>query len=73
MANAGMEKSGTMAALVGLDDETVINLCKSYEGNGVVVPANFNSPGQVVISGNINAVEWVISLRKMLEQEWQLN
>lgn len=60
MANAGMEKSGTMAALVGLDDETVINLCKSYEGNGVVVPANFNSPGQVVISGNINAVEWVI-------------
>jgi len=60
MANAGMEKSGTMAALVGLDDETVINLCKSYEGNGVVVPANFNSPGQVVISGNINAVKWVI-------------
>ena len=60
MANAGMEKSGTMAALVGLDDETVINLCKSYEGNGVVVPANFNSPGQVVISGNINAVEWLI-------------
>ena len=60
MANAGMEKSGTMAALVGLDDETVINLCKSYEGNDVVVPANFNSPGQVVISGNINAVEWVI-------------
>ena len=60
MANAGMEKSGTMAALVGLDDETVINLCKSYEGNGVVVPANFNSPGQVVISGNINAVEWAI-------------
>ena len=60
MANAGMEKSGTMAALVGLDDETVINLCKSYEGNGVVVPANFNSPGQVVISGNINSVDWVI-------------
>ena len=64
MANAGMEKSGTMAALVGLDDKTVINLCKSYEGNGVVVPANFNSPGQVVISGNINAVEWAIKSSK---------
>tara|TARA_B100000963_G_scaffold354342_1_gene370671 strand:- start:188 stop:1123 length:936 start_codon:yes stop_codon:yes gene_type:complete len=64
MANAGMEKNGTMAALVGLDDETVMNLCKSYEGNGVVVPANFNSPGQVVISGNINAVEWVIKSSK---------
>ena len=64
MATAGMEKNGTMAALVGLDDETVMNLCKSYEGNGVVVPANFNSPGQVVISGNINAVEWVIKSSK---------
>ena len=64
MANAGMEKGGTMAALVGLDDETVINLCKSYEGSGVVVTANFNSPGQVVISGNINAVEWVIKSSK---------
>ena len=64
MANAGIEKSGTMAALVGLDDKTVTNLCKSYEGNGVVVPANFNSPGQVVISGNINAVEWVIKSSK---------
>ena len=60
MANAGMEKGGTMAALVGLDDKTVTNLCKSYEGNGVVVPANFNSPGQVVISGNFNAIEWVM-------------
>ncbi len=64
MANAGMEKGGTMAALVGLDDETVINLCKSYEGSGVVVTANFNSPGQVVISGNINAVEWVMKSSK---------
>ena len=64
MANAGIEKSGTMAALVGLDDETVMNLCQSYEGNGVVVPANFNSPDQVVISGNINAVEWVIKSSK---------
>ena len=64
MANAGIEEKGTMAALVGLDDETVMNLCKSYEGHGVVVPANFNSPGQVVISGNINAVEWVIKSSK---------
>ena len=64
MANAGMEKEGTMAALVGLDDETVMKLCQSYEGNGVVVPANFNSPGQVVISGNNNAVKWVIKSSK---------
>ena len=64
MANAGLKKKGTMAALVGLDYKTVMNLCQSYEGDGVVVPANFNSPGQVVISGNINAVEWVIKSSK---------
>ena len=64
MANAGLKKKGTMAALVGLDDKTVMNLCQSYEGDGVVVPANFNSPGQVVISGNINAVEWAIKSSK---------
>ena len=64
MANAGLKKKGTMAALVGLDDKTVMNLCQSFEGDGVVVPANFNSPGQVVISGNINAVEWVIKSSK---------
>ena len=64
MANAGVEKKGTMAALVGLDDETVMNLCQSYEGSGVVVPANFNSPGQVVISGSIDAIEWVIKTSK---------
>ena len=64
MANAGVGHKGTMAALVGLDDETVMNLCQSYEGNGVVVPANFNSPGQVVISGSIDAIEWVIKTSK---------
>ena len=64
MASAGKEKKGKMGAIVGLDDDTVIDLCKSYEGNGVAVPANFNSPGQVVISGTINAVDWVIKSSK---------
>ena len=64
MASAGKEKKGKMGAIVGLDDDTVIDLCQSYEGNGVAVPANFNSPGQVVISGTINAVDWVIKSSK---------
>lgn len=48
----------TMAAIVGLDDTTIENVCKeiSTEGN-VVVPANYNCPGQLVISGNIEAVQ----------------
>ena len=48
----------TMAAIIGLPDETIEQVCVeiSQEGN-VVVPANYNSPGQVVISGNIEAVK----------------
>ena len=47
----------TMAAIIGLPDEQVVEICKqvSTEGN-VVVAANLNCPGQVVISGNIEAV-----------------
>lgn len=44
----------TMAAILGLDDEIVENICKEIEG--VVVAANYNCPGQLVISGEINAV-----------------
>jgi [acyl-carrier-protein] S-malonyltransferase len=46
---------GTMAAVLGLPDEQVDAICKAQ--NGVVVAANFNCPGQVVISGEIEAVE----------------
>lgn len=44
----------TMAAVLGLDDAKVEEICKSI--NGVVVPANYNCPGQLVISGAIDAV-----------------
>ena len=46
---------GTMAAVLGLPDEQVDEICKAQ--SGVVVAANFNCPGQVVISGEIEAVE----------------
>jgi len=45
----------TMAAVLGLDDEVVENICR--ETQGVVVPANYNCPGQLVISGEVPAVE----------------
>ena len=48
----------TMAAIIALPDETIEQVCAeiSKEGN-VVVPANYNSPGQVVISGNVEAIQ----------------
>ena len=45
----------TMAAIIGLPDEKVEEICASV--NGVCVPANYNSPGQVVISGTFEAIE----------------
>lgn len=49
---------GAMAAILGLDDNTIINICKEVEelSGKVVSAANFNSPGQVVIAGDKDAV-----------------
>lgn len=57
MQKACDAEPSTMAAIIGLDDATITNICAevSTEGN-IVIPANFNCPGQVVISGNIDAV-----------------
>ena len=46
---------GTMAAILGLDDKIIKDTCESFDGN--VIAANFNCPGQVVISGELNAVK----------------
>lgn len=47
---------GTMAAVLGLPDEQVDAICKNHK-DGVVVAANFNCPGQIVISGEVEAVD----------------
>ncbi|MFW6088504.1 MAG: ACP S-malonyltransferase [Gemmatimonadota bacterium] len=59
MAAAGDERRGTMAAILGLDPSEVVGVCDrvSSETGGTVVPANFNAPGQIVISGDTEAVE----------------
>ncbi|MBR1878147.1 MAG: ACP S-malonyltransferase [Paludibacteraceae bacterium] len=54
---------GTMAAVLGLPDEKVEEICKSQE-SGVVVAANFNCPGQVVISGETEAVDAICPVMK---------
>ena len=47
----------TMAAIVGLNDEVIEKICEEVSGaDGVVVAANYNCPGQLVISGNIEAI-----------------
>lgn len=52
----------TMAAILGLDDKTVEEVCASV--NEVVVPANYNSPGQIVISGSNEGIDKAIELLK---------
>jgi len=53
MFKTGETEPGTMFAVIGMEDEVLINLCKELNSeNNVIVPANFNSPGQIVISGS---------------------
>jgi [acyl-carrier-protein] S-malonyltransferase len=52
--------SGAMAAILGLDDEAVLAVCREAAGHGVVEAANFNSPGQIVIAGDVAAVQRAI-------------
>jgi [acyl-carrier-protein] S-malonyltransferase len=57
MQQAGEENRGTMAAIIGLDSEIVEECCKEASAVGIVQCANFNSPGQVVISGSVEGVK----------------
>ena len=54
MQRACEAAASTMAAIVGLDDATVEGVCKEVEG---VVPANYNCPGQLVISGSVDGID----------------
>jgi [acyl-carrier-protein] S-malonyltransferase len=62
MQNACEIKPSTMAAIVGLDDATVEAVCDSV--NDVVVPANYNCPGQLVISGSFDGIDEACNLLK---------
>lgn len=63
MQAAGVERPGAMAAILGDIDVRVRELCEQASREaGAVVPANFNSPGQVVVSGEVAGVERLIAL-----------
>jgi [acyl-carrier-protein] S-malonyltransferase len=64
MQSAVPSGTGAMAAILGLDDEKVIEICAQSKISGVVEAVNFNSPGQVVIAGENEAVNKACELMK---------
>ena len=63
MQKACEAEPSTMAAVLGLDDDSVEEVCESIKDN-IVVPANYNCPGQIVISGSIEGVDQACELLK---------
>jgi [acyl-carrier-protein] S-malonyltransferase len=62
MQDAAPAGSGAMAAVLGAEDAVVVDVCKAASNDEIVVPANYNSPGQVVIGGHAAAVDRAIAL-----------
>ncbi|EGG95210.1 Malonyl CoA-acyl carrier protein transacylase [gamma proteobacterium IMCC1989] len=55
---------GSMAAIIGLDDESIVSACQTAAETEIVSAVNFNSPGQVVIAGHVGAVDRAIAICK---------
>jgi [acyl-carrier-protein] S-malonyltransferase len=64
MQNAVPAGAGAMAAILGLEDAAIIEVCAEAAGDGVADAVNFNAPGQVVIAGDVAAVDRAIELAK---------
>ncbi len=64
MQKAGEENVGTLAAVVGLEPNIVEDICTKASSQGIVQCANYNSPGQIVISGSIAGIQAAMLLAK---------
>jgi [acyl-carrier-protein] S-malonyltransferase len=64
MQTAGEMNKGTMAAIIGLNEDVITKLCEQASSVGVVQIANLNSPGQIVISGTVDGVKKAMELSK---------
>ncbi|MBX2976756.1 MAG: ACP S-malonyltransferase [Ignavibacteriaceae bacterium] len=64
MQQSGIDNPGTMAAVVGLSPEVLEEVCKEAAASGIVQCANFNSPGQIVISGSVDGVRKGMEIAK---------
>jgi len=62
MYSAGIERPGAMAAVIGLEDALVEEICR--QAPPIVVAANYNAPGQIVISGDRDAVRAILPVLK---------
>lgn len=62
MQAAAPTGTGAMAAVLGAEDALVLEVCEACSGREVVVPANFNSPGQIVIGGHADAVDRALTM-----------
>ena len=61
MASAGSKNPGAMAAIMGQEESKILELCESVKDAGVVVPANINCPGQIVVSGAVEGVNKLVA------------
>lgn len=64
MKRAGEQRPGGMAAVIGLDDERLVEICQEAESEGIINVANANCPGQTVISGEVAALERAMALAR---------
>jgi [acyl-carrier-protein] S-malonyltransferase len=64
MQNAVPAGAGAMAAILGLEDDVIIDVCAAAAGDGVADAVNFNAPGQVVIAGDVAAIDRAIELAR---------
>jgi len=64
MLQAGKEQTGTMAAVIGLSPQQLEEICLEASAKGIVQCANFNSPGQIVISGSVEGVREAMTICK---------
>jgi [acyl-carrier-protein] S-malonyltransferase len=64
MQKAGTDQPGTMGAIIGLNADVINEICESLTSTGIVRAANFNSPGQIVISGDVEAVRAAMDLAR---------
>lgn len=64
MKESGIKRPGTMAAVIGLSAKQIDEICSQASEHQIVQPANYNAPGQIVISGDVEAVHRAMKIAK---------